>query len=91
MFDGEVVGLIAAGAFVAFGAGGEDGEDGEEQAGPSFEGMLPVRLLRAPNTVGPGAAGRPLPRAGAEHRADAATAARPGAAASEEARASGGS
>jgi ribonuclease R len=33
-FEGEVVGLAGAGAFVAFGAGGE------------FEGMLPVRRLR---------------------------------------------
>jgi len=57
VFDGELVGLIAAGAFVAFGAGGEDGGDREEQAGPSFEGMLPVRLLRAPGTGGPGAPG----------------------------------
>jgi ribonuclease R len=35
-FEGEVVGLVGAGAFVAF--GGEDG--------PSFEGMLSVRRLR---------------------------------------------
>jgi ribonuclease R len=54
VFDGEVVGLIAAGAFVAFGA---RGEGGEEQAGSSFEGMLPVRLLRAPSTGAPAAAG----------------------------------
>jgi ribonuclease R len=33
-FDGEVVGLAGAGAFVAFGSRGE------------FEGLLPVRLLR---------------------------------------------
>jgi ribonuclease R len=32
-FDGEVVGLVGAGAFVAFGAGG------------AYEGMLPVRRL----------------------------------------------
>jgi len=36
-FDGEVVGLVGAGAFVAFGTG---------EAGPLFEGMLPVRSLR---------------------------------------------
>jgi ribonuclease R len=36
-FEGEVVGLVGAGAFVAFGPG---------DAGPSFEGMLPVRQLR---------------------------------------------
>ena len=35
--DGEVVGLVGAGAFVAFGTG---------EAGPLFEGMLPVRSLR---------------------------------------------
>jgi ribonuclease R len=34
VYDGEVVGLIGAGAFVAFGPGG------------SFQGMLPVRRLR---------------------------------------------
>ncbi len=34
VFDGEVVGVIGAGAFVAF------GEDGE------YEGLLPVRLMR---------------------------------------------
>ena len=34
VFEGEVVGLISAGAFVAFGSGG------------SFEGMLPVRRMR---------------------------------------------
>jgi ribonuclease R len=34
VFEGEVVGLIGAGAFVSFGAGGE------------YEGMLPVRRLR---------------------------------------------
>lgn len=34
VFEGEVVGLIGAGAFVAFGEGGQ------------FEGMLPVRKLR---------------------------------------------
>jgi ribonuclease R len=34
VFEGEVVGLIGAGAFVSFGEGG------------SFEGMLPVRRMR---------------------------------------------
>ena len=34
VFEGEIVGVIGAGAFVAF------GEDGE------YEGMLPVRRLR---------------------------------------------
>jgi ribonuclease R len=36
-FEGEVVGVIGAGAFVQFGLG---------QPGPTFEGMLPVRQLR---------------------------------------------
>jgi len=48
-FAGEIAGLISAGAFVAFGlAGDEEGQD----AGPQFEGMLPVRLLRAPDRDG---------------------------------------
>ncbi len=34
MFEGEIVGVIGAGAFVAFGTEGE------------YEGMLPVRRLR---------------------------------------------
>ena len=42
-FTGEVTGLIGAGAFIAFGDRGEQGSDGP----PPFEGMLPVRLLRA--------------------------------------------
>ncbi|HWF36797.1 MAG TPA: RNB domain-containing ribonuclease [Solirubrobacteraceae bacterium] len=37
-FEGEVVGLIGAGAFVQFGTGEKDGL--------AFEGMLPVRQLR---------------------------------------------
>jgi ribonuclease R len=42
-FTGEVVGLIAAGAFIAFGTPPLRGED----AGvPLYEGMLPVRLMR---------------------------------------------
>jgi ribonuclease R len=47
VFPGEVTGLISAGAFVAFGgdAGVSDGQDAED--GPAFEGMLPVRRLRA--------------------------------------------
>jgi len=46
-FAGEVTGLIAAGAFIAF---GEDAAN-REGAHP-FEGMLPVRLLRAPGRDG---------------------------------------
>jgi ribonuclease R len=50
-FAGEVVGLIAAGAFVAFGAGAEP-------AGPPvFEGLLPARRLRVFET----GAGPPRP------------------------------
>jgi len=46
VFDGEITGLISAGAFVAFSTG-----DPAQGAGdPAFEGMLPVRLLRAPAT-----------------------------------------
>ena len=37
VFEGEVVGLVGAGVFVQFGSG---------EAGPTFEGMLPVRHLR---------------------------------------------
>jgi ribonuclease R len=37
-FEGEVVGLVGAGAFVRFGTG--------EEGGLAFEGMLPVRQLR---------------------------------------------
>ncbi|HEY5261466.1 MAG TPA: RNB domain-containing ribonuclease [Solirubrobacteraceae bacterium] len=39
IFHGEVTGLIAAGAFIAFGA--------DPESRPTFEGMLPVRLLSA--------------------------------------------
>jgi ribonuclease R len=50
VFSGEITGLISAGAFIAFGSGAShDGraEVGEESS-PEFEGMLPVRVLRAP-------------------------------------------
>ena len=50
VFAGEITGLIGAGAFIAFAAGSE--LDGAEAA-PPFEGMLPVRLLRAPRTRPP--------------------------------------
>jgi ribonuclease R len=39
-FAGEITGLISAGAFIAF--------DQHDHAAPRFQGMLPVRLLRAP-------------------------------------------
>jgi ribonuclease R len=44
-FAGEITGLISAGAFIAF--------DEPERAAPRFEGMLPVRLLRAPPSPQP--------------------------------------
>jgi ribonuclease R len=44
-FHGEITGLIPAGAFVAFGPPGSQATAG---ATPAFEGMLPVRMLRAP-------------------------------------------
>ena len=61
VFAGEVTGLIGAGAFVAFGdaprargghgasraAGGAVEVQGEPPARPTYEGMLPVRLLSA--------------------------------------------
>lgn len=64
MFAGEITGLISAGAFIAFGlqadtsmgARRQDGGDGGELDGASFEGMLPVRLLRAPTPAGAAAA-----------------------------------
>ena len=46
VFDGEITGLISAGAFVAF----STGEQAQGAGDPAFEGMLPVRLLRAPAT-----------------------------------------
>ncbi len=47
VFAGEITGLISAGAFVAF-----DMAAAKQYAAPRFEGMLPVRLLRAPAPVG---------------------------------------
>ncbi len=49
VFSGEITGLISAGAFVAFGAAAEAQGGGESS--PAFEGMLPVRVLRAPAAV----------------------------------------
>ncbi len=43
-FDGEITGLISAGAFIAF--------DERADVMRRFEGMLPVRLLRAPAASG---------------------------------------
>ena len=64
-FGGEVSGLIAAGAFIAFGAAPPEPPAGErpgqargsrapaaaEPAPMPFEGMLPVRTLRAPGAA----------------------------------------
>ncbi|MEA2313954.1 MAG: ribonuclease, partial [Solirubrobacteraceae bacterium] len=44
-FEGEVSGLISAGAFIAFGRAGA--ASAENLALP-FEGMLPVRMMRSP-------------------------------------------
>jgi ribonuclease R len=55
VFAGEITGLIAAGAFIAFGP--RRGEPDSEPPAPAFEGMLPVRLLRAPAPVPARAAG----------------------------------
>jgi ribonuclease R len=48
VFDGEITGLIAAGAFVAFGSA--EPPESSPRTGAPFEGMLPVRVLRAPPT-----------------------------------------
>jgi len=46
-FAGEVVGLIAAGAFIAFGVSPGHGEErAQEVVVPVYEGMLPVRHMR---------------------------------------------
>jgi ribonuclease R len=46
-FAGEVVGLIAAGAFIAFGLTPEqDGERAQNALAPIYQGMLPVRHMR---------------------------------------------
>jgi ribonuclease R len=44
-FAGEVVGLIAAGAFIAFGVPAEQGVD-RAPVSPIYQGMLPVRHMR---------------------------------------------
>jgi ribonuclease R len=57
VFAGEITGLISAGAFIAFGlqadaSMGARRQDGGELDAASFEGMLPVRLLRVPAPAG---------------------------------------
>lgn len=49
VFEGEVTGLISAGAFVAFGDQAHATKPQAMSAIPSFEGMLPVRRLRSAN------------------------------------------
>lgn len=47
VFVGEVVGLIAAGAFISFGAlPGREGDDEGAPVLPIYSGMLPVRRMR---------------------------------------------
>ena len=61
VIEGEVAGLISAGAFLAFAAPGEEG------SAPAFEGMLPVRLMRGPRPSAAargGAGARGAPRGG---------------------------
>jgi ribonuclease R len=61
-FAGEIVGLISAGAFIAFGGptfdGGADGRPAAEHASRAhvFEGLLPLRRLRAPQAQVAGSA-----------------------------------
>ncbi|MEA2152310.1 MAG: ribonuclease [Solirubrobacteraceae bacterium] len=48
-FTGEVVGLIAAGAFVAFGRPAAPGADKVKPGEPVYEGMLAVRNMHVPS------------------------------------------
>jgi ribonuclease R len=64
-FAGEIVGLIAAGAFVAFGDDGRSGgisggvaASGGAAAALDYEGMLPVRVLAAATAALEGGAAR---------------------------------
>jgi ribonuclease R len=61
VLGGEITGLISAGAFVAFAVPGGPGA-GPGEAAP-FDGMLPVRLLRAPRREAGASPGRAAPRA----------------------------
>jgi ribonuclease R len=88
-FAGEITGLISAGAFIAFDTSGVgDGAGGSADVAHDaarFEGMLPVRLLRAPvaagtsgdarrrsREAGKARTGARHPRDGARHAADVA-------------------
>jgi ribonuclease R len=66
VFTGEITGLISAGAFIAFGSFAGEGE-AEREDEPSFEGMLPVRLLKAPVSAA-GAGGGSRQRRGGGRR-----------------------
>jgi len=57
-FGGEITGLISAGAFLAF------DEHQREHGAPRFQGMLPVRLLRAPAPAATGASASASARRG---------------------------
>jgi ribonuclease R len=46
VFAGEVVGLIAAGAFISFGARAEGRAQGRDAVSPDYRGMLPVRRMQ---------------------------------------------
>ncbi len=64
VFAGEITGLISAGAFLAFARKAE--LDSPSAWSPEFEGMLPVRVLRAPAPTGGGSTRRSGP--GGRHR-----------------------
>jgi len=69
-FTGEITGLISAGAFIAF---GRPGELEAETVAPPFEGMLPVRHLRAPDPgAGRARAGDAAPAGGRRERVGSA-------------------
>jgi ribonuclease R len=64
VFNGEVTGLISAGAFIAFAQQGFDGS-GADGGASTFEGMLPVRHMRAPQPAKSGPKGAAGKRGGA--------------------------
>jgi ribonuclease R len=68
VFAGEVAGLISAGAFIAFGAAARGAARERSLASP-FEGMLPVRHMRAPASGRGPAAGHGRGRGSADARA----------------------
>jgi ribonuclease R len=75
VFAGEITGLISAGAFIAFSLDADarmgvrgDGAGAGDMDGASFEGMLPVRLLRAPERGGAASDAQRRSREGARQR-----------------------